>query len=150
MKNVFNPQTSTELVDRINKLTPNSERKWGKMTVAQMLAHCSVTYEFVYEDIHPLPNPIMRLLLKLFVKNSVVNEVPYKKNLKTAPEFIIKETKDFETEKNRLINYIKRTQELGEKYFDNKESRSFGKLSVTEWNNMFYKHLDHHLQQFGV
>jgi hypothetical protein len=49
-----------------------------------------------------------------------------------------------------LINYIKRTADLGESHFDGKESRSFGKLNITEWNNMFYKHLDHHLSQFGV
>ena len=63
---------------------------------------------------------------------------------------IIKETKDFEVEKQRLINYIVKTQQLGENYFDNKESHSFGKLSKIEWNNMFYKHLNHHLTQFGA
>ncbi len=73
-----------------------------------------------------------------------------KPKLKTAPQFIIKDDKDFMSEKRRLIDYIKKTQELGEDYFHNKESDSFGRLSKTEWNNMFYKHLDHHLGQFGV
>ena len=72
------------------------------------------------------------------------------KNSRTAPAFLITDTKDFEAEKKRLINYIKKTQELGEAHFDNKESHSFGNLSKTEWNNMFYKHIDHHLTQFGV
>ncbi|WP_306354160.1 hypothetical protein [Flavobacterium sp. '19STA2R22 D10 B1'] len=58
--------------------------------------------------------------------------------------------KDFELEKNRLINYIQKSQQLGENYFDGKDSHSFGKLTKTEWNNMFYKHLNHHLSQFGV
>ena len=58
--------------------------------------------------------------------------------------------KDFETEKRRLIDYLRRTQELGENYFDGKESLSFGRLNKQQWNNMFYKHLDHHLRQFGV
>lgn len=150
MKNVFKKNDVDELIGRINNLSTKSMPLWGKMSVSQMLAHCNVTYEMVYDNIHPKPNPLMKLILKLFVKNAVVNDVPYKRNLKTAPQFIISDERNFEHEKTRLINYIKRTFELGEKYFDNKESNSFGILTVSEWNNMFYKHLDHHLNQFGV
>ena len=64
--------------------------------------------------------------------------------------FVIGDDRNFETEKNRMIDYLNKTVELGESYFDQKESLSFGKLSITEWNNLFYKHLDHHLTQFGV
>lgn len=73
-----------------------------------------------------------------------------KKNNPTAPEFKIVGGRDFEEEKKRLIGYLNRTQKLGRDHFDNKESHSFGKLSADEWNNMFYKHIDHHLTQFGV
>ena len=58
--------------------------------------------------------------------------------------------KDFNVEKQRLVDYLNKTQQLGEAYFDNKESHSFGPLNKTEWNNMLYKHLNHHLTQFGV
>ena len=81
----------------------------------------------------------MGLILKYLVKNMVVNEKPYKQNGQTAPAFIIKDDKDFETEKNRLIDYVNKTQELGEAYFNGKESHSFGALNKTEWNNMLYK-----------
>lgn len=150
MKNVFKQSDVLEILERINKLTPDSQRLWGKMTVSQMLAHCSVTYEMLYETKHPKPGAFMRLILKLLVKNTVVSEKPYKKNTKTAPAFIMTDEKDFNTEKSRLIEYINRTYQMGEKFFDNKESNSFGKLTINEWNNMFYKHLDHHLGQFGV
>lgn len=150
MKNIFEKKITDETINRINQLTQNTQRVWGKMSVAQMLAHCNVTYEMVYEDIHPKPNPFMKLILKLFVKNSVVSEKTYKHGLPTASQFLIKDDKDFEYEKNRLINYILKTEELGKEYFNNKESLSFGKLTSEEWNNMFYKHLDHHLTQFGV
>ncbi|MHA6250257.1 hypothetical protein ACXYMU_20145 [Pontibacter sp. CAU 1760] len=56
MKSVFNPADTATLISRINKLTPETQRLWGKMTVSQMLAHCNVSYEFVYDDIHPKPN----------------------------------------------------------------------------------------------
>ena len=150
MKDLFDKTVSEEMIQRIELLNPNSERKWGKMSVDQMLAHCNVSYEFVYDNIHPNPSGFMKWILKTFVKNSVVNEKPYKQNGRTAPEFLIVNEKNFEVEKNRLIDYIKKTQELGSDYFHNKESRSFGNLTKTEWSNMFYKHLDHHLGQFGV
>ncbi|HHS95730.1 MAG TPA: hypothetical protein ENJ45_04005, partial [Phaeodactylibacter sp.] len=75
---------------------------------------------------------------------------PYSKNGKTAPQFIINSSKNFEDEKKRLVDFIIKTQKLGEAHFDGKESHSFGKLTKEQWNNMFYKHLDHHLNQFGV
>jgi hypothetical protein len=150
MKNVFALTDALEIITRINKLNPSSTPVWGKMQVAQMLAHCNVTYELVYENIHPKPNLVMKFIIKLLAKGSVISENPYKRNLRTAPAFIIKTDKIFEVEKDRLINYISKTQQLGEAYFDGKESHSFGFLSTNEWNNMFYKHLDHHLTQFGV
>jgi len=150
MKNSFNQNDTTEIINRLNKLTPTAQPLWGKMSVGQMLAHCNVTYELVYEDKHTKPNSFKKFMLKLFVKNIVVSEKPYKKNERTAPEFITKGNRDFETEKKRLIDYINKTQQLGEIHFDGKTSHSFGTLSKTEWNNMFSKHLDHHLNQFGV
>ncbi len=150
MKDLFDKKNAEEMIKRIEALQPNSERKWGKMSVDQMLAHCNVTYEFIYDNIHPKPSGLQKWMLKIFVKNIVVNEKPYKKNSRTAPEFIMVNEKNFEIEKNRLIAYINKTQQLGSDYFHNKESRSFGNLTKTEWSNMFYKHLDHHLSQFGV
>ncbi|CAL2092830.1 conserved hypothetical protein [Tenacibaculum sp. 190524A05c] len=150
MKNIFTKEVTDEVVGRINTLTVETQPKWGKMNVAQMLAHCSVSYEGVYTDKHPKPNGFTKFILKLLVKKQVVSEKPYPKNGRTAPQFLITDERDFEVEKNRLIEYVLKTQELGETYFDGKESHSFGKLTKQEWNNLFYKHLDHHLTQFGV
>ena len=150
MKDIFTEEVTNGLIERIQQLNHESKSHWGVMNVSQMLAHCSVTYEFVYESIHARPNFFMKLLLKLIVKPFVVNEVPFKKNLKTAPAFIMTDKKEFEVEQGRLIAYMQRTQKLGKDYFEGKESHSFGKLNKQEWNNMFFKHLDHHLMQFGV
>jgi hypothetical protein len=150
MKNVFNQADVAEIIGRLDKLTANSQPLWGKMAVGQMLAHCNVTYEMVYDNKHEKPNAFVRLILKLFVKKQVVGDVPYKQNGQTAPQFVIKESKDFAAEKQRLLAYINKTLQLGENHFEGKESLSFGVLSKNEWNTMFYKHLDHHFRQFGV
>lgn len=150
MKNIFTEEVSNEIIARINTLTNESQALWGKMNVAQMLAHCSVTYETVYTNIHPKPNFFLKFILKSFVKKYVVTELPYKKSSQTAPYFIIADKRDFEVEKKKLIDFILKTQQLGEIHFEGKESVSFGVLSKIEWNNLFYKHLDHHLSQFGA
>ena len=150
LPDIFSKNETDKVIQRINSLTPDTQPTWGTMSVAQMLAHCNVTYEMIYENIHKKPNAFMKFILKSLIKNKVVDETAYKHNSKTAPQFIIKEPKDFAFEKQRLIDYINKTQQLGAAYFDNKESHSFGALTKTEWNNMLYKHLNHHLTQFGV
>ena len=150
MKNIFEAKETETVIDRINKLTPTTRPLWGKMSADQMLAHCNVTYEMAFEDKHKKPNGFTKFMLKLFVKNTVVGDKPYKKNSRTAPQFLITNARNFVEEKARLADYIKKAQSLGENHFDGKESHSFGKLTKQEWNIMFYKHLDHHLNQFGV
>ena len=119
------------------------------MNVAQMLAHCNGTYEMAFESKHLKPNFFMGWSLKAFVKKMVVNETPYKKKVQTAPAFIIADERDFAAGKERLIRYVHKTVALRADHFDGRKSVSFGKLSREEWNNLFYKHLDHHLNQFG-
>lgn len=150
LPNIFTRDVSDEVIRRINILSPHTQANWGKMTVDQMLAHVNVSYEMAFEDKHPKPNFFMKLILKSFVKKIVTGEAPYKRNSQTAPAFLIKEPRNFELEKGRLIGFINKTQELGEAHFDGRESLSFGALNKTEWNNMFYKHIDHHLTQFGA
>ncbi len=150
MKNVFDAKDVESIIGRINQLTPATQPQWGKMNVAQMLAHCNVTYEMVYTDLHKKPGAFMRFMLKMMVKNAVVSEKPYSKNGRTAPQFLITDEREFNKEKTRLVDYINQTLDLGSNHFEGKESHSFGPLNAKEWNNMFAKHLDHHLTQFGV
>jgi hypothetical protein len=150
MKDIFDAAVTEEQIRRIRMLSPETRPLWGKMNAAQMLAHLCVSYEMVYEDRHRRPGRLMRLLLRAFVKNAVVGDKPYRRNTPTAPAFRVTDARDFERERDRLIGFLRRTQELGPAYFDGRESHSFGPLTLTEWNNLFYKHLDHHLRQFGV
>ncbi|MFT4524641.1 MAG: hypothetical protein ACI9FU_001096 [Granulosicoccus sp.] len=150
MKNIFDKAVSGELIARINNLTADTAPNWGTMNVGQMLAHCCVSYEFVFEDIHKKPNAVKRFLLTLLIKPSVVSDKPYSNNSRTAPVFIKDGTHDFDVEKGRLTGYINKSQELGTAHFDGLDYQSFGKMTTTEFSNCFYKHLDHHLKQFGV
>lgn len=151
MKNSFDKEVMLELTQRIESLTSQSKPLWGKMNVAQMLAHCAVPYQYAYEpEKFKKPSLLKKFFIKLLVKNYVINTKPYPKNATTSPEFIIADERDFEAEKSKLLSYLRQTQDLGAAYFEGRENLNFGTLSAQEWNTMYYRHLDHHLSQFGV
>ncbi|MFK8054924.1 MAG: DUF1569 domain-containing protein [Saprospiraceae bacterium] len=150
MENLFTQAGVSNMKMRIDALTPATQPQWGKMNVSQMLAHCCVAYEIEYTDKHPKPGAFGRFMIKLFAKSQVVGPKPYPKNGRTAPMFIIADEREFEVEKQRLLEFMDRTCELGPAYFDGKANQGFGVLTETEWNTMYSKHLDHHLTQFGV
>ncbi|MFK7775164.1 MAG: DUF1569 domain-containing protein [Saprospiraceae bacterium] len=150
MQNLFTSTGTQTTIGRINQLTPETQAQWGKMNVAQMLAHLNVAYDMSLTNQYTKPGSFKKFMLKMFVKNAVVGPKPYPKNGRTAPEFVIDDQRDFITEKKKLVDYINQVQKLGGEHFNGKESHSFGPLTENEWNTLFSKHLDHHLTQFGV
>lgn len=150
MNLIYESTTAEQYVTRISNITPDQKVLWGKMNPEQVLAHLNVMFDMAYTDSYPKSNVIKIVLLKLFVKQTVVGPKPYKRNIPTAPEFIISKTVQFEDEKQKLINAIRKVPKLGSSYFEGKESLSFGKLTALEWHQLFSKHIEHHLQQLGV
>ena len=151
MQNIFDAKDVQQYIDRINLLTPEAQQKWGKMNAEQVLAHLNVAYDLTFTpEKFPKPSFIAKFLLSRFVKPKITNEIPYKPSLPTSPVFIIADERNFEEEKAKLIGNIQRVQQLGREAFEGKENINFGKMTAQGWNNMFAKHLNHHLEQFGV
>ncbi len=147
---IYEAETTRKLIERIEQLTPETQPQWGTMDVAQMLAHLCVAYDITYGVTPAKYNAFMRFMLKNFLKNVVVGPKPYKKNSRTAPAFLISDERDFEHEKQRLIDYIRRAESDGRDFYEGLVSSSFGKMTADEWSVLYYKHNDHHLTQFGV
>jgi hypothetical protein len=148
--NLFTPLALVQLQARIDQLQPDSRPLWGKMNVSQMLAHCCIPFEQALHMQHDGPNMLMKIVLRLFFKKSMINEVPYRHNLPTAPSFIIDDERSFEAEQFRLKQLLQTFSSKGEAHFEGKKQITLGALSAKAWNNLMYKHLDHHLRQFGV
>jgi hypothetical protein len=149
MKSIFTAEAHNEIINRLEKLDEQAKAKWGKMTASQMLAHCNFPLQVALQDISlEKPNFFKRLLFSAF-KSSLYNDKPWRQNLPTTKEFIINDDKDFNTEKKRLVEIINRF------YEEKKKSKwpahpMFGEFTQEQWGKMQYKHLDHHLKQFGV
>lgn len=154
MDNIFDRGVCDAHIARIHRLRADTRPVWGKMNAAQMLAHVSKPYEMVcdadYARTHKRPPAPVRFLLKMFLKPIVVGDKPYKRNSRTAPEFIVADERDIDVERRRLVAYINQVQVWGAAHFDGKDNHSFGVMPAQEWNNLFAKHLEHHLTQFGV
>ena len=147
---LFDPAVTQQMLDRLENVQADTVPVWGKMNAPQMLAHLNVAYDITYGKVVVKYNAIARFFLRKFVKSTVVGNKPYVKNGRTAPIFKIEEERDFSAEKEKLVAYMKRFQQDGAAVFEGLESPSFGKLSAEEWSNQFWKHMDHHLTQFGV
>jgi hypothetical protein len=147
IKNLFDPGVKQEIIDRINRLTPVSKALWGKMNVSQMLAHLQLPIAIAFGTHQPKGSLLLRLIGPLF-KSKLWDEKPYSKSLPTDPTFIMTGAdKDFEKEKNTLLEMVNRFSEstiAGERH------PVFGKFTKENWSKATWKHLDHHLRQFGV
>ena len=92
---------------------------------------------------------IGRILGPLF-KPNYFNDKPFGKSSPTAPEFVVTDPRDFEKEKARLILEVKQFSSAGEAKCTKEPHAFFGPRTPQQWGIGMYKHLDHHLRQFGV
>lgn len=149
MESLLASDGATAIIERINKLRADSVPLWGKMNVSQMLAHCRRAIEVPLGE-HRLKRNILMKLFGGLVKKTVLSDKPYKRGLPTDASFVIKDTPDFEPEKQRLIQAIRKFASTDPADLDRRRHPYFGRMTAREWDKSQGKHLDHHLQQFGV
>lgn len=149
MPSVFHPTDNQAMIDRIEKLTPESKALWGKMTVNQMFVHSTKAIEVAYGTLEIKVLLIFRLLGRL-LKNKVIVKGNLDKNSPTAKEFMIKDQPDFEAGKKDLIQAFRKFAQEGPSCIKLKKHPFWGPLTMEEWDMLMWKHLDHHLKQFGV
>lgn len=146
MKSIFEEDTYNRLLNRINNLNENSERQWGKMTVGQMAWHCQFPLQWAIENKNKGNG---NFFVRLLFKKSMYNDKSWRKNLPTFSNLKTQENKNINTEKEKLKQltiefHVCKTRTEWNPH------ELFGKLTHEQWGQMQYKHLNHHLTQFGV
>ena len=150
MKNLFDPSKAEEINHRIAQLTPTSTRQWGTMNAAQALAHCSYGIEMAMGEILPKRVLLGRILGPLVKPLALKNDDPMRRNSPTAKELVVLDARDLETEQARLTGLVNRFAAAGPSCCTTHPHAFFGPLTPDQWAILMYKHLDHHLRQFGV
>src|SRR5262245_57463204 len=142
MKTLLSAPDSQEIVKRIHRLQPDSRGQWGKMQVAQMLAHCQVPMRVALGEVK-LRRSLIGLLFGRLAKKSLVAPRPFKHDLPTAPQFRVTDARDFAIEKANLIALVQRFQAGGAAGITKDPHPFFGRMTVPEWELLQWKHLDH-------
>lgn len=150
MTTIFNAQTINEFKLRIEKLDAQATPQWGKMNLYQMLKHCTDNELMMLEERSYARRFIGRLFGKIFLKKIVKNDHQLDKNSPTHPELIITDNGDIEKQKQLWIEALERYPQKKTTDYSNFIHPFFGKMTRDEVSIFAYKHVDHHLRQFGV
>jgi hypothetical protein len=150
MRNLFDPAAVGEVQERVARLRPDSERLWGSMNPAQAAAHCSLGLELALGD-RVSQRLILGRIMGWIVKPLVFrNDEPMRRNSPTMKDLVVQDDRDLGKEQERLRGLIDRFAASGLQECTTHPHSFFGRLTPEEWATLMYKHLDHHLRQFGV
>jgi hypothetical protein len=149
MPSIFNTTDNQQLIERIEKLTAETQPNWGKMSVGQMLSHCQGPIDVAFGDLK-LKSNFLLLILGKMIKGKMLKAKHFGKNSPTAKDFIRTGQYDFEQAKTDLIKKVKVFATEGTTAIKVDKHPFFGRMTTEEWDNLQWKHLDHHLYQFGV
>ena len=150
MKNLYDTAAVDEVKVRIASLRPESPRQWGTMNAPQAMAHCAAGVELALGERLP-PRVLVGRLLGWAIKPLALgNEAPMRRNTPTVPGLVVADERNLERERERLVGLIDRFAAAGPAGCTRHPHSFFGRLTPEEWAVLMYKHLDHHLRQFGA
>jgi hypothetical protein len=150
MKSLFEARSEAEIKARISQLQPDSERLWGKMNAAQALAHCTLGLKLASGEMTP-PRTVIGWTIGPLIKKVVLkDDEPMRRNSPTVQGLVVQDDRDLRAERDRLCATIDRFAGAGPGGCTRHPHSFFGRLTPEEWGALMYKHLDHHLRQFGV
>jgi hypothetical protein len=149
MKTIYDKDTHVELHQRLDRLTADATRGWGKMSPAQAMEHTARAVEMASGAV-PLKQHTLGKAIGWIFKSRCLGEQPFSKNSPTGPTMKIHDEPDFDATRQRLKQLMTDFHTSGPAASDGNVHGFFGPLNGDEWGICQYKHVDHHLRQFGV
>jgi hypothetical protein len=144
---MHDPGRGAELRRRVEALAPDMKPRWGKMSIDQMLHHVNIVLAESLGEHTAAPN--IRGLPEVLVRWAILN-LPWGRGAPTRPDMVIPEGQryDFAQEKARCLSMMDRflAKPVEEPW---PRAANFA-MTGRHWSQLQYKHLDHHLTQFGV
>jgi hypothetical protein len=146
---VHDPSFRSSLVGRLRTLRPDQPRRWGKMSVDQMLWHVNSGLTMAMGKLDVTGVEFPSLPLPRGVVKFLVLNVPWPKGAPTLPPLRAEHAYDFEAERKRCLELI---ETVANTPIDGAWAKhpTLGRMSGREISRLHAKHIDHHLKQFGV
>lgn len=147
MKSLWDKSAREEISERVSMLTPESLPRWGTLTARGMIAHLvdALKMSMGQIDVSERKSPIRFTPLKQFI----IYGPPFPRSAPTSPQLILRQAEDWDAECETL-------RQTMDEFAAHRRTRKFprhpvfGELSPKTWGVFGYKHIDHHLKQFGV
>lgn len=149
MTTLYEKTVSDALIRRLEGLRADAPARWGKMDAGQMCAHCAASMAVAVGDV-VMKQALIGKILGGFFKKTWLGDRPIARNAPTDPTFVFNDRRDFETERAKLRTLVERFVAAGPAGAAKGPNSFFGKLTPQEWSRLMYRHLDHHLTQFGA
>ena len=133
---------------RVLALRADSVRRWGTMSVDQMMRHLNVVLEMCMgrrDWVEPKRFvPIPRSWLTWLVLT-----LPWPKGARTAQAAVVADHYDLETERQRCLRLL---DDFAARPLATSWPEHFiaGKLTGKQYSRLQHKHVDHHLKQFSA
>ena len=150
MKDIFDYQTIEELKTRVDQLNSNSQARWGKMNVYQMLKHCTENERLMLRQTTFKRLFIGRLFGQMALKSNIKDDAPLDKNSPTHPKLKFTGNGDIEQQKQAWMELLDAYPTMNAKDYATFIHPFFGKMNSEQVGRLAYKHIDHHLRQFGA
>ena len=147
MKSLRDASENAAVLQRLESLSGDTPPLWGRMDGAQMLAHCQKPLLVAAGELTLKRGLIGVLFGRMAKKKFVDSPQAFKPNGPTDPRFLVSDPDDFDAEQERLLRLVRRYADEGPQL---DVHPFFGRMSPEDWDHLNWKHLDHHLRQFGA
>jgi hypothetical protein len=147
MKTIWDDSSRRDIHERISRLAWDAHGRWGSFTAPKMVCHLADSLKMALGDlpVQPRRMPIRYPPLKQFI----IYIAPFPKSAPTAPELLARQPAEWAADVadlNALVDTVAARGPGGGLV----DHPAFGRLSTRAWGVLIYRHMDHHLQQFGI
>jgi hypothetical protein len=146
-RSLMNASARQELLDRLEGLAPDAAPRWGTMSAPRMLAHLADWMLMARGELKTAPKD--KVLQYPPLKQLAIYWLPIPKNLPTAPELIARGPGEWSSELRDLCGQLEAVVRRGPGGVAAIHP-AFGRMTAKGWGVLVYRHMDHHLRQFGA
>lgn len=146
MKSMFCENDVFQLKERLERLTPERKPRWGSMSAGQMLCHltdavtCALSAPDPATEVVQGPPMVIRHAVRLWM--------PWPRGLPTLPEMTRTDPAVFKKDMDRLFRKMECLMKT--RRDDWPVHPFFGPLDGLAWARLTWRHIHHHLRQFGL
>ncbi len=149
MQTLFDPKAREQVLARIARLSPEARARWGRLTVDRMVVHLvdGLKVAFGESESEFQPGILSTRLGRWMVIDA---PIPWPRGKVDAPEVFFRTdpSADFERDRDTLHDYVERFARGPEQVWG--RSPLLGNLGPEQWARLNWRHIDHHLRQFGA